>query len=76
MTHTTERLCDWCGRGLPKHNHGRVHHTCASAAKAAAVRDGNAEAVLARAVSEESSLLPWERHPEPWDNVVVRGGGR
>lgn len=64
------RLCKACLKPLPLHNHGEVHARCAVAYKS----DRDADAALKRSVREESSLLPWERHPIPWDNVRIVGG--
>ncbi len=74
MTATAKRACLHCGGDLPLHNHGTVHHRCAAAWKAEQMVQGDTDAVLARKVREETDLMPWERHPVPWDNVRIVGG--
>jgi len=61
--------CQHCQKPLPVNNHVGVHVRCSSAFKAAERNRCDAEVILRRKVREESSLLPWERHPIPWDHV-------
>lgn len=63
--------CLRCNSPLPRHNHGSVHVRCAEGSKAVEVVRTDAESILSRRVREEHDLLPWERHPIPWDNVRV-----
>jgi LSD1 subclass zinc finger protein len=70
------RVCLACRQPLPMHNHGAVRTRCAVAYKMRELGDRDADSILDRAVREEADLLPWERHPIPWDHVRPVGGAK
>lgn len=78
---TRPRACKNCGGPMPADTRRTVCSQACVAALGGHARGkpepaaGDVDAMLEAAVQRECAP-PWVRHPEPWDNVVVRRGVR